>query len=56
MSELAALELSQIEVTEDSPKKQAFVPQTRAAHMTIALEGEIGTVRATVERDRRHVS
>jgi anti-sigma B factor antagonist len=41
MSELAALELSQIEVTEE-PRKKSFVPQTRAAHMTIALEGEIG--------------
>ena len=47
MSELAALELSQIEVvTEgaagDATKKRSFVAQTRAAHMTIALEGEIG--------------
>ncbi len=45
MSELAALELSQIEVNDpvrDQRAKKAFVPQTRAAHMTLALEGEIG--------------
>ncbi len=42
MSELAALELSQIEVTEEAPRAKAFVPQTRVAHMTLALEGEIG--------------
>ncbi len=41
MSELAALELSQIEVVVET-KPKAFVPQTRVAHMTIALEGEIG--------------
>lgn len=39
MSELAALELTQIEVTE-APKK-GFVPHTKPAHMTLALEGEI---------------
>ena len=33
MSELAALDLT---------KNKKFVPQTRPAHMTIALEGEIG--------------
>lgn len=44
MSELAALELSQIEVTEEvrDQRRRGFVPQTRAAHMTLALEGEIG--------------
>ena len=42
MSELAALELSQIEVTTEEAPKKSFVPQTRAAHMTLALEGEIG--------------
>jgi len=45
MSELAALELSQIEVTEEPRKRaagRAFVPHTRAALMTLALEGEIG--------------
>ena len=42
MSELAALELSQIDVVTEETKKRSFVPHTRAAHMTIALEGEIG--------------
>jgi anti-sigma B factor antagonist len=41
MSELAAAELLETEVVE-AKKQSAFVPQTRASQMTIALEGEIG--------------
>ena len=47
MSELAVLELTQF-TPDTEPTKAAlrpvegFVPHTRAAHMTVALEGEIG--------------